>query len=51
MTFGSLDGEDVLGEFDFGSYLQDSGGHDDLNFDPAMAFVTTDGVEAGTGDA
>ena len=49
MTFGSLN-DDVLDQFDFDSFLQDSGGHDELNFDPSMALGAFDGVEAGTGD-
>ena len=50
MSFANLDGGDVLGEFDFDSFLQDSGGHEDLNFDASMAFGAPDGVEAGNGE-
>ena len=50
MTFGLQDGGDVLEQFDFDSFLQDSEHGFDLG-DASMAFGSFDPVEAATGDA
>ena len=50
MTFNLQDTGDVLEQFDFDSFLQDSDPAFDLG-DPTMAFGNFDPVEATAGDA
>ncbi|KAF2150759.1 hypothetical protein K461DRAFT_270159 [Myriangium duriaei CBS 260.36] len=47
MDFGNLDGQDVLDNFDFDSFLNAEGGDSAFAFDASMGFGTDPGLEAG----
>ena len=49
MNFGPIDGEDVLGGFDFDSFLHETGDPGEMTFDASMAFANFEGV-AETGE-
>lgn len=46
LDFSSLEGQDVLDNFDFDSFLNNDAGENAFAFDANMAFGT-DGLEAG----
>lgn len=50
LQYGSLDGEDVLHNFDFDSFLNEEDPQVAYTFDASLNFGNADGVEAGAGD-
>jgi len=50
LQYGSLDGEDVLHNFDFDSFLNEEDPQVAYTFDASLSFGNADGVEAGAGD-
>ena len=44
MNFGPIDSDDVLGGFDFESFLHDSGDPNELPFDATIAFGNFEAV-------